>query len=219
MFPRIILGCLVLFGLAGCRDSSGTKPPPGGWANSSPTLVREVVNREDAQLLRVEQGHLRAWVQVPAVGAKVGDYILLSQGTARTDVEIPEIGQRAAQVVDIEHARVVDLETAKRAVASRAPKGAVTVGTVYAELDERAGEEIVVYGTVVKASSAIGWSWVHLRDGTGDPSAGTHDLTVKTQQPVMKGQRAAYRGVLKKNVDVGFGYHYDALVEEAELVE
>ena len=211
----LLIGCLAL---AGCKKTSGTEPPPNGWANSAPTVVDRVVTRESAQLLQVRQGRLTTWVEVPRVGAKAGDYILLGQGQARADVVIPELDARVPQVVRIEHARVVDLETARRAVVSTAPAEAVKVGTVYAELEARAGEEVVVYGAVAKVAGAIGWYWVHLRDGSGDPAAGTHDLTVKTKQAVAEGQRVAFRGTLRKDVDLGFGYHYDALVEDAKLV-
>lgn len=204
--------------LVACGSSAGTEPPPDGWANAAPTVVERVVDRGDRQLLEITQGRLRTWVSVPDVGADVGDYVLLGQGTARQGVEIPEVQVRARQVVDISHVKVVDRQTAEAAVVSRAPAGAVPVGTVYAQLEQRAGSEVVVYGTVVKASQAVGWTWVHLRDGTGDPDLGTHDLTVQTKASVTKGQRAAFRGVLKADVDLGFGYHYDALVEAGERV-
>jgi hypothetical protein len=218
MHRSVTCGCLVLC-LAGCREGAGTEPPPGGWANTAPTVVERAVDRDRVQLLKVRQGELTTWVKVPQVDAEPGDYVLLGQGQARTDVEIPELRRRVPQLVEIDHVRVVDLEAARRAVAASAPEDAVSIGRTYAELNERADEEIVVFGTVAKATGAIGWNWVHLRDGTGDPSAGTHDLTVQTKARVGEGQRVAFRGVLRKDVDLGFGYHYDALVEEAELVE
>ena len=217
MSALIVIVLLVL--PFGCGGSSGTEPPREGWANAAPTVVARVVSRGDTQLLEVRQGALKAWVEVPHVGAEVGDYVLLGQGTARRDVAIPELGERAREVVDIAHVRVVDEETARRSVVSRAPREAVPIGTVYAELEARADDEVVVYGTVVKASSAIGWRWVHLRDGTGDESAGTHDLTVQTNQAVTVGQRLGFRGMLRRDVDLGFGYHYAALVEDAVLAE
>lgn len=214
----MIMCLFVCLHLAGCGTPSGTSPPPSGWANTAPTRVEQVVNRDGAQLLFVTQGRLQTWIEVPMVGAKVGDYVLLGQGQVRQDVEIAELGQRAAEVVDIAHVRVVDLDTAQRSVAALAPAGAVAVGTVFAELEQRAGQEVLVYGTVVKATSAVTWVWVHLQDGTGDVSAETHDLTVQTHEPVTVGQRVAFRGTLRKDVDIGFGYHFDALVEDAQLV-
>jgi hypothetical protein len=221
MFRFATWAALALAGLASCQDSStsSSRPPPGGWANRAPTTVERVVNRADSQLLEVRQGRLKTWVRVPQVGAEAGDYILLGQGTPRRDVEIPEAGKRVAVLVEIEHARVVDRATAERTVVSSAPEGALKVGEVYGRLDELAGNEVVVYGVAVKVAGAVGWYWVHLQDGTGDPSSGTHDLTVQTTVAVAEGQRVAFRGVLRRDVDLGFGYQYDALVEDATFVE
>ena len=213
-----VLGGTFLVGVLGCSSPQGTEPPPEGWANNAPTRVERVVTRTDSQLLQVSQGALETWVSVPDVDAEVGDYVLLGQGALRTDVPIPELGEQAREVVDIAHIQVVDLATAERAVRMVSPADAVPIETVYAQLDTRADSEIVVVGTVMKAPQAVGWHWVHLQDGTGDPGAGTHDLTIKTQQAVTVGQRVAYRGILRKDVDLGFGYHYAALVENGALV-
>ncbi len=208
----------VWLSLVGCATSRGTAPPPDGWANYAPTRVDQVVDRAGAQLLSVSQGEVTTWVEVPDVGAKPGDYLLLGQGALSKDVPIPELGVRAPEVVNIAHAKVVDLATAERAVRFPVPSDAVSIGTVYAELDRRANQEVVVVGTVVKAPNAIGWNWVHIQDGSGDRESGTHDLTIKTQHRVTVGQRVAFRGVLRSDVDLGFGYHYAALVEEGDLV-
>ncbi len=210
------LGVLVALG---CGDATFTDAPPGGWANAAPTTVEAVVDRGAHQLLEVRQGSLTAWVQVPAVGARVGDHVLLGQGTARRDVAIPERALRAPEVVDIAHVRVVDAETARRVTTRSAPAGALPIATAYAEIERRAGSQVLVYGRVVKAANAVGSIWVHLQDGTGDASAGTHDLTVQTQEAVVVGQWVALRGTLRRDVDLGFGYHYDALVEGGTRVE
>jgi hypothetical protein len=104
-----LLGALVAVG-CGCGASSGA--PPEGWANAAPTTVQTVVDRGAHQLLEVRQGALTTWVQVPAVGARVGDHVLLGRGTARANVAIPERSLRAPEVVDIDHVKVVDAETA-----------------------------------------------------------------------------------------------------------
>ncbi|MFK7930364.1 MAG: hypothetical protein AB8H79_19405 [Myxococcota bacterium] len=216
IFFTIWLG---LLGPLACNSPAGTGPPPGGWANHAPTVVEQVIDRGDKQLLAVKQGELKTWVQVPNVSAKIGDYVLLGAGTARHDVDIPEIAQRASVVVDIDHVQVADADTAQKVASAKVPAHAVAIGTVYAELDQRADATIVVFGTVIKSTPAVGAVWVHIQDGTGDPDAGTHDLTIKTQVPATVGQRVAYSGVLRKDVELGFGYAYRALVEEAVLVE
>ena len=216
MILRLLLAAILA---AGCSsDTRSTEPPPDGWANHAPTRVDAVIDRQAEQLLAVSQGEARTWVQVPAVGAKTGDYVLLGQGTVRRDVAIPETGERVTEIVDIAHVRVVDRETAHQAVRASSPAEAIAIAQIYAELEAHADTEVVVTGTVRKAPHAIGWYWVHLVDGTGDAATGTHDLTVKTQQSVTVGQRVAFRGTLRSEVDLGFGYHYTALVEEGLLL-
>ena len=205
--------------LAACQSAPpATEPPPDGWANNAPTIVEEVIDRDTHQLLRVRQGRFATWVKVPHVGARVGDYVLLGQGTARSDVQVPELDRRVAQIVDIAHARAVDRETAERVVGARVPEDAIGVGQLYAELGERADTEVVVHGVVTKVAGAIGWYWVHLRDASGDPAFEGLDLTIQTHDNVTEGQRAAYRGTLRKDVDLGFGYFYEALVRDGAYV-
>jgi hypothetical protein len=211
--------CALLAALAPLGCASSTDAPPGGWANAAPTTVETVVDRGEHQLLEVRQGELTTWVQVPDVGAKVGDHVLLGRGTARPHVPIPELELRASVVVDIAHARVVDAETARSGTTREPPAGALPIGEAYARLDQLAGTEVVVFGRVVRAPNAVGSYWVHLQDGTGDADAGTHDLTVQTADAVVEGQWVAFRGTLRRDVDLGFGYHYDALVEGGARLE
>lgn len=205
--------------LAACSLPKGTIPPAEGWANRAPTSVQRVVDRGDTQLLEVLAGASRSWVSVPDVGVAVGEYVLLGHGEGRSGVPVPELGLPAVEVLALRHVLVVDRETAERTLASPTPPDAVPVGTVFAELEQRADAEIVVVGTVAREAGALGAIWVHIQDGTGDPARDTHDLTIQSQQPVTRGQRVAFRGVLRRDVDLGFGYRYAALVEDGVLVE
>ena len=209
---------IALLGLTLTACDASPEPPPGGWANTAPTVVEQVVDQGNHQLLRVAQGELKTWVQVPDTRAGVGDYVLLSQGTPRYKVDVPELNQQVELVVDIDHVAVVDAETAREVVASLTPVDAIPIGTIYAELTERAGSQVVVHGTVVKATKAVGWVWVHLQDGSGDAKNATHDLTLQTQEKVVPGQRVAFRGTLREDVQLGLGYHYQALVENAVML-
>lgn len=183
----------------------GTAPPPEGWANRAPTRVEQAVAHETGQLLEVSQGELRTWIRVPAVGAQPGDYVLLGQGSLVEDFDSP--------VIDIAHVQVVDYATSERVLGSGAVSPTTTIAGVYADLSELEGRELVVGGTVVKAPNAIGSYWVHIQDGSGEAAAGTHDLTIKTSEAVLVGEYVVFRGQLRADVDLGFGYHYAALVD------
>ena len=209
--------CVVLLCLLGGCATVPT-PPPGGWVNASPTVVERVVERGERQLLLVAQGQLRAWVEVPDVGATVGTYVLLGRGNPRYQVDVPELGRSVDLVIDIAHVALVDARVAQKVVSSGKPQETVSIGTVYAELAERSGSVVVVHGTVVKSTNAVGWNWVHLQDGTGDAAAGSHDLTIQTQEQVVRGQQVVFEGTLRQDVSLGFGYHYEALVENGKLL-
>lgn len=218
MTARHVLS-LLLAGLVGCGSTQGTAPPPEGWANMAPTVVDQVVHHGEVDLLAVSQGDIHTWVRVPAVGAEPGDYVLLGQGTLERDVPIPGTDQRAPELVDIAHVQVVDLATAERVIRAATPADAVAIGAIYEELPARVDEQVVITGTVIKATNAVGWNWVHVQDGTGSAANETNDLTVKTAESVTVGQRVAFRGTLRQDVDLGFGYHYDALIEEGVLLQ
>lgn len=99
------------------------------------------------------------------------------------------------------------------------PTGHV-VAELFEQRDSLAGKKVRVRGTVVKSMPAImGRTFVHVRDGSGDPAQGTHDLTVTTQATPEVGKVVLAEGVVAKDRDFGAGYTYPVLIEQAELVE
>lgn len=105
----------------------------------------------------------------------------------------------------------VDLSGIKKA------EGGRTVAEVFAEKEQLAGKQIVVRGKVVKTRDNImGKNWLHVRDGTG--AENTNDLTVTTADPSpMVGATVVVTGQLSRNKDLGLGYKYDVLIEDAKV--
>jgi hypothetical protein len=95
-----------------------------------------------------------------------------------------------------------------------------TVAEVWSQKGGLAGKSVSVRGTVVKYSPGImGKNWIHLQDGSGDAKAGTHDLTVTTQDAAAKGDTITIKGVLRTDKDFGSGYTYAVLVEDAKVAK
>jgi hypothetical protein len=96
------------------------------------------------------------------------------------------------------------------------PKGGKTVQEVYQEKDKLKGKGVTLRGKVVKYNEAIlGTNWLHLRDGTGKEPA--NDLTVTTQTKAKVGDTVLVEGNVSLDKDLGSGYRYDVILEDAKV--
>ncbi len=98
----------------------------------------------------------------------------------------------------------------------RKPQGGHTVEEVWTSRSELEAKDVLVRGRVVKFLAGImGKNWLHLRDGTGDE--GADDLTVTTSDLAKVGDTVLARGRIVVNKDLGAGYHYAVLMEDAKI--
>jgi len=95
-----------------------------------------------------------------------------------------------------------------------------TVGELYDKAASLNNRKVTVKGMVVKISPNImGKNWIHIQDGTGDPSKNTHDLVVTSSALPETGTIISLEGILAADKDFGFGYRYDVLIEDAVVLE
>ena len=104
-------------------------------------------------------------------------------------------------------------------VAKATGADARTIAELWTQKDRLANTVVSVRGTVVKYNAAVmGKNWIHLQDGSGDAATGTHDITVTTLDAVTVGATVTITGTVRLNRDVGAGYTYAVLVEDAKVV-
>jgi hypothetical protein len=97
--------------------------------------------------------------------------------------------------------------------------GGVTVGQIWTDRDDLAGKTVTVRGQVVKFNGGIlGTNWIHIQDGSGDPTAGTHDITVTSAAVASVGDVITVTGPVAVDKDFGAGYRYPVLIEDAAVV-
>ena len=95
-----------------------------------------------------------------------------------------------------------------------------TVGELFAKAVNLNNQKVTVKGRVVKISPNImGKNWLHIQDGSGDPSTNTHDLVVTSSAVVEKDTVISLEGVLAADKNFGSGYRYDVLIEDAVVVK
>jgi hypothetical protein len=103
-------------------------------------------------------------------------------------------------------------------VAKAAGPDARTVAEVNAQSAALKGKNVAVHGKVVKFTAAVmGKNWVHVRDGTGTAADGSDDVTVTTMDEAKVGDVVLVRGVVQTDRDLGSGYKYKVLIEDATL--
>lgn len=113
--------------------------------------------------------------------------------------------------------------TAKAAPSSVKPgdieklPGGHTVAELFAAKADLVGKPVKIRARVIKATRGImGMNWMHIQDGTGE--AGGNDVTVTSAEafaPV--GTTVVVEGTLQADKDIGAGYVFPVLIEEAKV--
>jgi hypothetical protein len=95
------------------------------------------------------------------------------------------------------------------------------ISDLFAKKDELADKKIRVRATVVQVTmNVMGTNFVHIRDGSGSAPEKTHDLVLKVAKtPPSVGEQALFEGTLKTGVDLGAGYTYSVLIEDAAAID
>jgi hypothetical protein len=94
----------------------------------------------------------------------------------------------------------------------------ITIGRLIADKKSFSGKKIRVKGQVTKINEQImGKNWIHIQDGT--EAEGAYDLTVTSAQTVTVGETVTFEGKIVLDKDFGYGYFYNVLMEEGQLIK
>jgi hypothetical protein len=95
-----------------------------------------------------------------------------------------------------------------------------TVAEAIGQRTQLSGKQVRIRATVVKATTGVmNKTWLHLRDGSGDQAAGTNDITVTTDATPAVGDVVVIEGVLNLDKDIGSGYKFATIIEDAKVVQ
>jgi ribosomal protein S17 len=94
--------------------------------------------------------------------------------------------------------------------------GAKTVAELFAQKDALVGKKVILCGKIVKANyNIMSKTWLHVRDGSG--SAGSNDVTVTTPGNPKAGDIVVVQGTLNKDKNLGYGYVFPLIIEDATV--
>ncbi|MDR3682265.1 MAG: hypothetical protein P4L11_00945 [Geothrix sp.] len=206
-------------------------------------LTGKVLERIDASpycYLRLQTARGEVWAAVPEAKVEKGTEVTVANPMLMSNFESKTLKRTFAEIYFGALAGPGEAATAAApAVGAPAPMGAPvpapvliakvdkaagadarTVGEIWAQKGGLKDKAVTVRGKVVKYNPGVmGKNWIHLQDGSGDPSKGTHDITVTSQDTVAMGQVVTAQGVVRVDKDFGSGYRYGMLVEDAKVVK
>ena len=196
--------------------------------------VMESINGGGYTYVHIEKGGKKIWVAVPEMKVAVGQEMSFQPGMTMNNFASKTfnrtfetivfssgvIGQQEKEAINKSAGqRQAEVSTNKIIKVKKASgPNAYTVAELYEKRNDLDKKEVVVRGLVVKVSAEImGKNWIHLQDGSGDPSKGTNDIVVTSQELPAVGDTVTARGALSKDKDFGYGYNYPVIVEQASI--
>lgn len=211
-----------------------------GWAADKPVppaagpvkgLVLEVKEVEAYTYLRLKTKDGEMWAAVPKTAVKKGTEVTIEDALLMTNFESKSMKRTFDKIVfgSLADPGGADMAAAHAGLAKpvdvgdvKVPKAsgpdARTVAEIVTGKDKLKDKPVLVRGKVVKFTPQIlGRNWIHLRDGSGSASDNTHDVLVTTKDQAKVGDVVVAKGVVHTDKDLGSGYSYKVLIEEATL--
>lgn len=195
--------------------------------------VVETMDSGGYTYILLKGGDNKTWVAVPSMKVKVGDEMAFQPGNKMMNFKSKTMNRTFDSIVfspgpltlpgtKADRSSKKTSEPTQKVEKVEKAKGAnaKTVEGCYKDSAKLNGKQVTVRGKVVKVSKAImGVNWVHVQDGTGDSSKGTHNLVFTTEDLPAAGDTVTATGTLAKDKDFGYGYKYDVIVEKSNVTK
>ena len=175
------------------------------------------------------------WVASTPIPVVVGDKVTYTGGMMMKDFTSRTLNRSFEYILfaskievinevnaDAHSTAVNDMHAVAKTAAAIAPqpgeiptlKGGKSIADVHAGSEQLIDQQVSLRARVMKASMNImGRNWITLQDGTG--TAPNDRLIATTSEVVAIGDLVTVTGVVHTNVDLGSGYNYSVLIEEA----
>jgi len=220
-------------------EAPQAQPQAPAAAGKSGTVV-ETMNAAGYTYVQVDTGSEKIWAAAPEFKVAVGDAVVVPEGMVMPNYESKTLQRTFDNILFVDQILIggeMPQATAAQGAAEGMPEGHPkveadagsagvdlgniakaknTVGEVLGAKESFADKDVSIRGKVVKYNAQIMCkNWIHLQDGTG--AQGSNDLTITTAGEAKVGDTVLVTGKLILNKDFGFGYKYDAMIEDAKV--
>jgi hypothetical protein len=211
--------------------------PAANAPNALTTVVGTVLESIDAATytyLRLTTPAGEKWAAVNQSKVAVGDKVTITNVSVQVNFTSPTLKRTFEEIyfgnlgspgaadpaLAAPHGSVDASAAPPKVVAvpkAAGPEGR-TIPEIYANKATLKDKKVAVRGTVVKYSEAVmGTNWLHLQDGSTGKAPGDTDITVTTKSTAKVGDVVVARGVVHTDKDLGSGYNYPVIIEDATL--
>nr|WP_315145666.1 hypothetical protein [uncultured Flavobacterium sp.] len=231
-------GLLALLVLVQCKPNTEKKEPIKAEeaifenTNSHQITIKEVLQANAYTYLLVTEAEKDYWIAIPKTEVTVGKTYTYEGGVEMKAFESKDLNRTFDSVLFVEGildpnppAAAKTTSTAPKVVSSKElskgitlAKGGISVFDLYSTRDKLAGKTVILTGKVIKFMPEImKKNWVHLQDGSN--FNGFNDITITTLEKVKIDDIVTLKGKVVLNKDLGSGYKYEILIEDAVLVK
>ena len=227
----LYISIIILLGTS-CQNSGSRKAVP--VSDIHEVVVDEVLQAGSYTYLHVNERGMEKWLSVPSMIASAGDTYYYVGGLVMENFESKDLNRTFESVLFLEQVYSTPPQPQTQETASGSPhtgaveaekmnfsvetaEGGITIAELFSDKKAYDGKTVRIRGAVTKFNPAImDKNWIHLQDGTDHD--GIFDLTVTSGQMVEPGATITVEGKISLDKDFGFGYFYEVIMEDAEIV-
>ena len=212
------------------EEVTGMSPDPANVIHK--VKVLESMNASRYTYVNVEENGSTHWIAVPQTNVEVGETFYYRGGVRMHNFESKEhdrifetlylVGGISRSPTGEVPTGYIDMHGGSSASYTQeiVPlQDGITLDQLLSNKEEYAGKVVSIKGQCTKVNRNImGKNWIHIQDGTKMESGDVFDLTITTQEEVQVGMVVAFRGTITLNKDLGSGYRFDVIMEEASII-
>tara|TARA_R110001583_G_scaffold188700_1_gene351072 strand:+ start:241 stop:951 length:711 start_codon:yes stop_codon:yes gene_type:complete len=197
-------------------------------------VVDEMKDGGSYAYINVTEDGNKYWMAIPNTDVKIGGTYYYDGGMIMKDFESEHLNKTFKSIIFAEGIRETEkmiqnevsdphvnstTENSNEVVVNiEQPKGGISLETLFSKKESFENKSITVKGKIVKVNNGIlDKNWIHIVDGTQFENE--KNLTVTTLEVLKVGDTVTFKGVIALKKDFGYGYVYDILLEEGELIK
>jgi hypothetical protein len=211
--------------LIACEKETKKNKKESSFAHE--VVAKEIIQVSGYTYVRSEENGKEVWLAAPSFDGKVGQTYFFNEGLEMVQFKSKELNKTFESILFLQNIhnnpngkdKTIPVEKVKplpkkENIKIEKVEGVTTVEELFGNLSSFKGKKIRVKGKVTKFNAMImNKNWIHLEDGTKYGS--DYDLIITSKQTFEVGDVVTLEGVVATNIDLGYGYKYKVLIEEA----